>query len=393
MRPKILIIGPIEHFGGRELEAGFIASVLQEDFEVSVLSTGNLTNNSQFYEIIDDIKITSLKQLLFEKHNFLKPATLLSYIRNQKKETLYFYVNNRINSRFIKQRENVILKEVIQKYDLIFIIAHLLTSRTREIIEFSSQYRKPLIFRTTGEIELSGEAPSYLRKVNMFLHHSVTNAKKLHGKLNSNNYEILDQNSYMESDLLQIPVVKKKVKKFVAITRLAPEKNLFNLISFFKDSCEKNDELLIVGTGKLYSKLFSITKSIKNIKLMGHLSINELNNIYQEMDCAIVPAYTEAGPLVGIDAMAAGKIILSTEVGAMLERLQDSHNDFWFQPEDKESFKKQFERIKNLSSSEVYRIAEKNRSVYIQNYSKKEVSDKYRNSVSQLLQKSSKACS
>jgi len=197
----------------------------------------------------------------------------------------------------------------------------------------------------------------------------------------------------MESDLLQIPVVKKKVKKFVAITRLAPEKNLFNLISFFKDSCEKNDELLIVGTGKLYSKLFSITKSIKNIKLMGHLSINELNNIYQEMDCAIVPAYTEAGPLVGIDAMAAGKIILSTEVGAMLERLQDSHNDFWFQPEDKESFKKQFERIKNLSSSEVYRIAEKNRSVYIQNYSKKEVSDKYRNSVSQLLQKSSKACS
>jgi glycosyltransferase involved in cell wall biosynthesis len=393
MRPKILIIGPIEDFGGRELEAGFVASALKEEFDVNVLSTGNLTIKSQFHEIVDEIKITSLKQLLFERNIFLRPATLLSYLKNRKKEPVFFYINNKINSRYIKKKENAILKEVIQNYDLIFIIAHLQTLRTKEIIQFSRELQKAVIFRTTGEIELSTEAPTYLNKVSLFIHHSQVNANKLHGKLKSDNYAIIDQNSYMESHLLNIPVINKKVERFVAIARLAPEKNLFNLISFFQDTCENDDELLIVGTGILYPKLYELIRESRNIKLIGHLSIFELNNIYDNMDCAVIPAYTEAGPLVGIDAMAAGKIILSTKVGAMWERLQDSHNDFWFQPEDKDSFKKQFERIKNLSASEVHIIAEKNRNLYIQNYSTKEVSDKYRNSVSQLLQKSSKACS
>ena len=187
MKPKILIIGPIEDFGGRELEAGFVASVLKEEFEVSVLSTGNLTSKSQFHEIVDEIKITSLKKLLFERNIFLRPATLLSYLKNRKKEPAFFYINNKINSRYIKEKENAILKEVIQNYDLIFIIAHLQTLRTKEIIQFSKEFKKPVVFRTTGEIELSIEAPSYLKMVTLFLHHSLVNANKLHGKLKNDN--------------------------------------------------------------------------------------------------------------------------------------------------------------------------------------------------------------
>lgn len=385
MKPKILIIGPIEDFGGRELEAGFVASVLKEEFEVSVLSTGNLTSKSQFHEIVDEIKITSLKKLLFERNIFLRPATLLSYLKNRKKEPAFFYINNKINSRHIKEKENAILKEVIQNYDLIFIIAHLQTLRTKEIIQFSKEFKKPVVFRTTGEIELSIEAPSYLKMVTLFLHHSLVNANKLHGKLKNDNYVIIDQNSYTESHLLKIPVINKKVKRFVAIARLAPEKNLFNLISFFQDSCENDDELLIVGTGILYPKLYELIQESRNIKLIGHLSIFELNNIYDNMDCAIIPAYTEAGPLVGIDAMAAGKIILSTEVGAMPDRLENTYNDFWFKPEEKKSFQHQFNRIKNLSPSEAYAIGDENRRKYIQKYSKKEISGKYRNCVSQLM--------
>ena len=69
---KILIIGPIEKFGGRELEAGFIASVLNNDFDVDVFSTGNITDWSQLYEMVAETKMHSLKELLYEKLYFLK---------------------------------------------------------------------------------------------------------------------------------------------------------------------------------------------------------------------------------------------------------------------------------------------------------------------------------
>ncbi|MGY5850403.1 glycosyltransferase family 4 protein [Salegentibacter sp. F14] len=389
---RILLIGPIEDLGGRELEAGFAASVLHYDFEVDVLSTGNITDRSQIYEMVGDIKMRSLKQLLFKRYAFLRPAALLSYLRNNKKEPVYFYINNRVNSRFLKLRENEILKDVLINYDLIFIIAHLETLRTKEIIKFSKLLKKPVIFRTTGEIELTGEVPSYLKDVDLFIHHSIINANNLHPKLNFNNYTIIDQNSYMEEGLLGLDLPKRKVNRFITVARLAPEKNLFNLISFFEEFSDENDELTIVGTGRLYSELLAKSRDIKNIKLMGHLNINEVKELYRDIECAIIPAYTEAGPLVGIDAMAAGKIILSTEVGAMPERLANTNNDFWFEADNGESFKKQFEKIKNLTDAEVYRISEQNRNTYIERYSKTAVSKQYYKCITDILKNNSKVC-
>ena len=390
---KILIIGPIEKFGGRELEAGFIASVLNNDFDVDVFSTGNITDWSQLYEMVAETKMHSLKELLYKNYTFLKPATFLSYIRNKRKEPVFFYVNNAFNSRFIKSRENEILKNLIRGYDLIFIIAHLRTLRTKEIIEISNNLNKPVIFRTTGEIELKEKPPEYLKYVNLFIHHSERNADILHKKLQNSFYDIVDQNSYMENGLLNLHLPKKKINRFITVARLAPEKNLFNLISYFEEFSDENDELTIVGTGILYEKLLARSQKVQNIKLTGHLPIDEVRKIYEEIECAIIPAYTEAGPLVGIDAMAAGKVILTTDVGAMPDRLMNTSNDFWFKPDDKESFKKEFERIKSLTDSEVFKIGEKNRNTYLERYSKAAVSEQYINSVSSIFENKSTKCS
>ena len=46
----MLIIGPIGDFGGRELEAGFIANSLSDNYDVEICSIGNITKNSQVYE-------------------------------------------------------------------------------------------------------------------------------------------------------------------------------------------------------------------------------------------------------------------------------------------------------------------------------------------------------
>lgn len=389
---KILLLGPIEDIGGRELEAGFVATILNDEFEVDILSTGNITGSSQVYDMVVDIEIKSLKQLLFKRYAFLRPAAIMSYFRNIRKEPVYFYVNNRMNSRFIKKKENDILKDVIKNYDLVFIIAHLQTLRIKNIIRFSKELNKPVIFRTTGEIEIIEEAPSYLRNVDLFIHHSIKNAKALERSIKSVDYKLIDQTAFSQKQLFSIPNLKRKVKKFLVIGRLSPEKNLINLIRFFKEFSEKEDVLFIVGGGIIYEELKREIQYSENIFLRGHSTIKEVTNYYRNSDCLIISSYTEAGPLVGIDAMAAGKVILSTRVGAMPERLEDTYNDFWFKPENAMSFKKQFLRIKNLDATEVRKISLKNKEVYFNKYSKEAVSQQYKDAVMQTLEKSNKAC-
>lgn len=384
MRHKILIVGPIEDVGGRELEAGFVASVLKEDFDVSVLSTGNSTHTSQFYSTADGIEMVSLKQLLYKRYRSLRPATFLSYLKNRRKEPRYFYVNNKINSRFLKSRENRILKEHISKHDLVFIIAHLETLRTREIIEYCYKMKKPVIFRTTGEI-LNQKFPSYLQKVSHFLHHSSRNAQRLHEKLSKITWSLIDQTAFLEEKLMHISCTDKIPTEFAAIGRLSPEKNLENLISYFANTADEKDSLYIVGYGELSMKLKILSAKRSNIKIIGSIAHQELPEFFKKIDCFLVASFTEAGPLVGVEAMAAGKLILSTKVGAMPERLQETDNDFWFEPDDERSFREQFERIKNLEPSQAHEIACRNREVYLQKYSKGTIAEEYLSSIKQIL--------
>ena len=203
------------------------------------------------------------------------------------------------------------------------------------------------------------------------------------------NYKVIDQTATQEEKLLEVPYLKRPIRNFVVMGRFSPEKNILNLISYFKKCSSENDILFIVGDGEGRSEIEKELTGFHNIKILGQLSTFEIAELYDKIDCLIISSLSEAGLLVGIEAMAAAKIILSTELGAMVERLKGSVNDFWFQPEDMVSFKKQFQRITNLTPSEVHRIAKKNRNLYIQNHSTKEVSDKYRNLVSQLLHISS----
>jgi len=390
---KILIIGPFEDYGGRELEAGFIASRLHEKYDLEVISTANLTLRSQIFEFEPELNVSSLKQLLFRNNFILRPAALFSYLKNRGKEPVYFYVNNRFNSRKLKKREKELISKIIPEYDLVFIVAHLFTLRTKNLINTCTKNKVPIIFRTTGEIEERKEFPYYLKSVDHFLHHSKRNACCLHNSLGSILYSIVDQTAFYEKRLLEIPILNKKIKNFLFVGRLSPEKNLINLVNFFKKYSTNDLRLLIIGDGELNIELKELTRNFDNINIKGYIPPKELVKIYCESDCLIISSNTEAGPLVGIEAMAAGRIIFSTEVGAMPERMVNTHNNFWFKPQDQESFRREFERLKNLTNSEVSEISELNRYTYIERYSNKAVSKQYYDCVSQILFKNSKVCS
>jgi len=89
--------------------------------------------------------------------------------------------------------------------------------------------------------------------------------------------------------------------------------------------------------------------------------------------------------LVGIEAMAAAKLILSTKVGAMAERLKNSGNDFWFDIEDQSSFFDSLAVINNLNDPEFQKIANTNREVYLTEYQFTVIKRKYTDCLNKYL--------
>ncbi|WP_066219250.1 hypothetical protein [Formosa haliotis] len=80
---KVLIIGPIGDIGGRELETGFIAKTLSSVASVKILSTGNMTHNSQIFNFVSDKQIINLKKHLYNSNLFFKVLAILSSLKSK----------------------------------------------------------------------------------------------------------------------------------------------------------------------------------------------------------------------------------------------------------------------------------------------------------------------
>ena len=117
--------------------------------------------------------------------------------------------------------------------------------------------------------------------------------------------------------------------KFGYIGRIVKEKGLRELISslpILKVSYP-NVNLVIAGDGKYLEKLKSLAKKSlveKNMVLLGE--IKESRKFYEIVDILVLPSYYEAMPLVLIEAMAAGTVVVTSNVGCISEIIIDGYN-------------------------------------------------------------------
>lgn len=375
-RKKILITGPIGDKGGREVEAGFFAATLQKNgFNVNVLSTGYISVKSQLLFFIEPEKVDSVNKILFEKIFLYKVLSIFSWLKNFGKLSPHGFVSNLVTKRFLnyKKQVNSLLDHEIQNYDVIIFLGQITSNYSKEIIESTNKHRKKIIYRTTGMINIHLNVPKYFEKVNLFVHHSVKN-HTYNLQMRNPNFEILDQTAVNESSFLNIPVINK-ISTFIMLGKISKHKGMVNVLNFFSKIGIK-DDLIIIGEGDLKTELEQKFNLYKNIHFAGFVEHNEIHKYFKKADCIIIASDSEAGPLVGIEAMAAGRIILSCKVGAMEERLEGTLNDFWFENDDSESFKSQFNRIKELTEEQVSSIGNINRKKYLKNYSNVALSEK-----------------
>jgi len=186
LKNKILLIGPIGDFGGREVEVNIIARALENDLNVSILSTGYMTADSFALKNLKETKWESVSKKINTNNIFLYFLSLLSKTVNKGKLKNYAYLNNLVSKKLfdLDKLYQIEIEKKINESDLITLCMQLTSKFLPEIVVYCDEKKMPCLVRTTGTIRqvLESDA-SFLKKVSLFIHHSEANA----GNLNNQN--------------------------------------------------------------------------------------------------------------------------------------------------------------------------------------------------------------
>lgn len=383
LKKRILVMGPISDFGGREVMTNLLAHSLKGRYEIRVVSTIAMSKHSVALEGISSSWDT-VNYDLYRRYSLLKFSAWLTKSIYSRKEQVYDFVNNKISKIYFDFEQhyyNSIFRYIDQSNCVIY-SGEIDGKWFKEIIDICNQLKKPLVLRITGEIK---KIPVFLKSDYQGLHvlaHSLSNATKI----NSLNYKVwhIDQTTVLEEELIKLPIDENRELTYGFLGRFSPEKGILELIETFAKSGKK---LLIAGNGPLLKNVKSSCAVNPNIIYKGQLLPQEVADFYSNLDVFIISSFEEGGPIVGIEAMASGRLIISTKVGAMEERLHKTGNSFWFNINDKKSLNSAIDNLESLSTLERTRIRMEVRKRYLDCNSLQNTKKKYLGIFNEILVK------
>jgi len=372
---KVVIAGPISNYGGREIEVNIILKSLREHYDLNVLSMSYIVDSSFALQGVSEVNWTSIDRILFTKSKVIKYFSIVSKWFNNGKKEPFAYVNNSIIKKIINLDE-VYLKEIrnhLSKADCVILCVQLTSKFLPEIVEFCHHNKIPCLLRTTGTIRyIEQHNFEFLKKVTLFIHHSEANAYNLNKQIKLP-YSVIDQCAMAEDSLLAVSDKITTPLRFGYLGRLSPEKGILPLVDYFSTA---KHSFYFAGDGSQKNEILEKIKNNTNCHYLGLINSDKVAVFFEEIDVLIIPSYEESGPLVGLEAMAAGKIIISTDVGAMKERLTGL-SSFWFDVNDKISLKEVIDEINTWSETELIVLKQKIRQRYLEKYNLKAISNQY----------------
>lgn len=372
----MLIVGPISNTGGRAVEAREIFNALNPYYNVSILSTERFDSEITSTSPLLNTNYKSVDKILYNSYWIIRIISYMSWLKNFFKGLPTQYVNSKANKKIadLINRKKSIISESIKRSDLIFILMQIESNYLKEIIEYGNSKNIPIIFRPTGEIiQIPSHIIYLLPYIDKIICHSFKNVESL--KALSKNFTIIDQNAFEEEKLTKLPLVIKKPLVFGFLGRFSSEKGGIELASFFS---KRTDKFLIAGDGPDKEMILKIIENSNYCQYLGKIQPDQIDGFMKKIDILIISSkFTETGPYTGIEAMAAGKIIFSTKVGAMEDRLAVTSNNFWFDVNDQKTLAKLIDRVNQLTEKELQHICITNRIRYCKKYSRTEISKSY----------------
>ena len=189
--------------------------------------------------------------------------------------------------------------------------------------------------------------------------------------------------NYVDTELFKPtehpPEFQKTKKRLAYIGRLAPEKNLINLIDAVKDL---DAELFIIGGGSFGIKLKQKidAECIRNVYFMGRLDNELLPAILQTSDIYVQVSTYEGSPKTILEAMSCGLPVVGTNVRGIRDIIKDGENGYLCNT-SADSIKETIRKVIDNGAAEVSthardyvlanftleKIMEKEREIYAQN--------------------------
>lgn len=376
---RILLLSPINKWGGANIEAGFIAEFYANDqHEIFVLSSAQYFEDCSIFKFIDRKHFDSIDRLVVSKHRWLRSfLRVLAFIK-----PLASPDHHRLDNKWVKLIFPIssyrlgILIDNIKGYDVVLMVNQLTGSYVKDITSIASKYNKKLILRVSGQVNqhkmFTPENISWLKKIDCFIYHSKTNQNIVKRYLPDNHHRIIDQ-CVVDEDRYRSKKKLDKCQHFYTMARLDKLKRIDLIIKAIRDIPHQDIRLDIYGDGKQRDYLKSLAKDDNRINIHDFVPIDDVYKIHEGHDCLIISSLKEAGPYTGLEAMAAGNLIITNRVGAMEDRLGKDYPLFY----DDEDIGSKINEAINMTGDQIKKIADNNRSKYFQEYTFRKIQKKY----------------
>ncbi len=171
-----------------------------------------------------------------------------------------------------------------------------------------------------------------------------------------------------------VDVESSKLKKIIFVGALIHRKGILDLIKAFarlrSDYC-----LEICGDGPLRTDAEALTRELglqSSINFHGWLDGPKKYSLYEQAEVFVLPSYNEGLPLVVLEAIASRCVVVSTDVGAIAEVVENGRTGFIFNPGDIDAL---VEHLKNILERPdlIPRITENAYELYSRKYCSKAV--------------------
>lgn len=142
---------------------------------------------------------------------------------------------------------------------------------------------------------------------------------------------------------------RREIKIFSAGT-IVDTKGVGDLVKAcaFLNEKGKKIKLQLAGKGGIYAENLKQEAKDKNwewLEFLGHLKRNELQQYYRESDICCFPSWWENMPMVCLEALSNGAIVIGSTSGGMKEIITDGENGFLV---DRKSFGQIIEKVKQI---------------------------------------------
>jgi glycosyltransferase involved in cell wall biosynthesis len=318
---KVLILSNVlPPAGGAEKVAWEVAKVCSTHYETHILCFGNKRNS----EIIDNVHVHYLPE---------RGHTFRYYLTKGRKEILDIF--QKIKPDVIHAHGNTVFAHVLRKL-----------KNVNKIITYHHSYMHCYKWKKTRRFKFmylfNGSYKNYDHVTTTSLHmqkyFSDRTGREIH----------LIGNGYRDTEFKTLPNYIRNPKSIFYVGQMTIAKGVDILLKLAKMIPEY--QFTFVGKGLLKDSV-----KLDNVLFAGVVSSEELLTFFNTHEYSVFPSQYENFPLVGLEAMACGSIVIASNRG-FIEYLENERNGFLINDIDEYKISKIILQENNLSTIRNYAL-------------------------------------